>query len=331
MSRRRVPVVVLAAALVVGAAPAESRGAEAAAKSTAVGLTPEAERSIARGLEYLLAHQREDGSFGANHRTAVTALSVMAFLANGFLPEREPHGRAIAAGIDFLITAGRAGGGYIGESMYEHALATLALSEAWGMSSRSEAIRDLLKRAVDVILRAQSRKGGWRYYPQPHDADISVTVMQVVALNSAREAGIVVPDATIRKAIAYVLSCRHAASGGFGYQGPNDPGFARTAAGVTSLLLAGERNSEAVAKGLDYLRLKAKDSGDGQWFFYGQYYAAQAMYQAGEHAFAAWYPGVRDLLVSLQRKDGSWSEEYGTPMAIITLAIPTRFLPINQR
>jgi hypothetical protein len=294
-------------------------------------ITPEAERAVARGLEHLLSRQREDGSWGSGHRVAVTALTVMAFLANGYLPEREPYGRAIASGVDFLIVAGRAGGGFIGESMYEHALAALALSESWGMSSRSEAIRDLLKRAVDVILRSQNRRGGWRYYPRPDDADISVTVMQVVALNSAREAGIVVPDATIAKAIAFVLSCRNAASGGFGYQGPNDPGFARTAAGVTSLLLAGQRGSEAVLKGLDYIRTSAGAKGDSEWFFYGQYYAAQAMYQAGEDAFAAWYPRARDVLVSLQRKDGSWSEEYGTPMAILTLSIPTRFLPINQR
>jgi hypothetical protein len=315
----------------IGPLARPARAAEPARRAAAAEMTPEAERAIARGLEHLLFRQREDGSWGSSHRVAVTALSVMAFLANGFIPEREPHGRTVASGVDFLIVAGRAGGGFIGESMYEHALATLALSEAWGMSSRSEALRDLLKRAVDVILRSQNRQGGWRYYPRPDDADISVTVMQVVALNSAREAGIVVPDATIAKAIGFVLSCRHAASGGFGYQGPNDPGFARTAAGVTSLLLAGRRGSEEVLKGLDYLRTSAGGKGDSEWFFYGQYYAAQAMYQAGEEAFAVWYPRVRDLLVSLQRKDGSWSEEYGTPMAILTLSIPTRFLPIHQR
>lgn len=327
-SRHLVAIATLLAACL---GPASSPAADAPRPPASAEMTPEAERAVARGLEHLLSRQREDGSWGSNHRVAVTALSVMAFLANGFLPEREPYGRSIASGVDFLIVAGRAGGGFIGESMYEHALATLALSESWGMSSRSEAIRDLLKRAVDVILRSQNRRGGWRYYPRPDDADISVTVMQVVALNSAREAGIVVPDSTIARAIAYVLSCRNAASGGFGYQGPNDPGFARTAAGVTSLLLAGKRGAEEVRKGLDYLHTSAGAKGDSEWFFYGQYYAAQAMYQAGEDAFAAWYPRARDLLVSLQRKDGSWSEEYGTPMAILTLSIPTRFLPINQR
>ena len=317
-------------ALLAGALPCSAGAAAEAGWIGPAGLTPEAERSIARGLEHLASRQREDGSFGSHHRTAVTSLAVMAFLANGYLPEREPRGRTIAAGIDFLVNVGRAGGGYMGESMYEHALATLALAEAWGMSSRSDAIRDILKRAVDIILRAQNPRGGWRYHPRPHDADVSSTVMQIVALNSAREAGIVVPDATMARAVSYVLSCRDAASGGFGYQGPRDPGFARTAAGVTSLFLAGDQRSEAVLKGLDYLR-KTAGGRDSDWFFYGQYYAAQAMYQAGEEAFAAWYPRARDRLISLQRKDGSWSEEYCTPMAILTLSIPTRFLPINQR
>ena len=87
--------------------------------------------------------------------------------------------------------------------MYEHGLATLALSEVWGMSDNAK-LRDSLKRAVQIILRSQNREGGWRYHPRPEDADLSVTVMQIVALASAREAGIYVPDETIEKALSFV-------------------------------------------------------------------------------------------------------------------------------
>lgn len=326
--RSTCPSLCLAAALLAaGVAPAQDSTSVQVAD-----LSPAADRAITKGLSYLAEHQHEDGSWGGRHRVAVTALSLMAFMVRGHLPEREPFGRVMAAGLDYLIKAGREGGGYLGSSMYEHALATLALSEAWGMSSRSDQIRDLLKRAVDVILRAQSPKGGWRYHPQPRDADMSVTVMQIVALASAREAGILVPESTIRRAIQYVKSCQDPKSGGFGYQGPRDPGFARTAAGVTSLLMCGDRGSENVRRGLDYLRRSPRRIFENEkWFFYGHYYAVQAMYQAGEGYYQSWYPLVRESLIAKQRQDGSWPQDYETPMAILVLGVPYRFLPIYQR
>ena len=136
----------------------------------------------------------------------------------------------------------------------------------------------------------------------------------------------------IKKAIGYVQSLQDSRSGGFGYQGPRDPGFARTAAGVTSLLMCGDRSSASVRRGLEYLqRVPAKTFQDERWFHYGHYYAVQAMYQAGEAFYQSWYPRIRESLIGKQRQDGSWSEEYGTPMAILILGVPYRFLPIYQR
>lgn len=295
-------------------------------------LSPEAERAIQNGLRYLTAHQNEDGSWGGQHRVAVTALALSAFMVKGYFPERGLHGARLGRGLDFLIRASRVGGGYMGRSMYEHALATLALSEVWGMSRRGDEIRDALKRAVEIILRSQNPRGGWRYQPRPRDADMSVTVMQIVALSSASEAGILVPDRVIRRAIEYVTSCQDPESGGFGYQGPRDPGFARTAAGVTSLLMCGERSGEPLRRGLDYLRRSRSSTfARDKWFYYGHFYAAQAMYQAGDAFYQEWYPHIREALIARQRADGSWSKDHGTPMAILILGVPYRFLPIYQR
>src|SRR6202035_2609984 len=88
-------------------------------------------------------------------------------------------------------------------------------------------------KAVDLIVKSQNTQGGWRYEPAPTGADISVTIMQVMALRSAKNGGLHVPDTTLKKAIAYKPG------------GP--PGFARTAAGVCVLILAGEYNDD-VAK-----------------------------------------------------------------------------------
>ncbi|MBN1674435.1 MAG: terpene cyclase/mutase family protein [Kiritimatiellae bacterium] len=303
-------------------------------------LSPEAEESISRGLRFLASQQRKDGYWGQKHKAGMTSLTLMAFMLKGYFPERGPYGEQLDRGVAFLIQRGKDGAGYFGGNMYEHALSTLALSEVWGMSERDE-VRDTLKQAVEVILRAQNHEGGWRYSPQPKDADISVTVMQIVALASAQEAGILVPDRVIRGAVSYVKRCHNPFEGGFSYQPRQQLGFARTAAGVMSLMMCGEGNSMTAQRGLAYLKqLPATKFYKDTWYYYGHYYAIQAMYQAGEQDYQAWYPQIRDALLRSQRQDGSWPASrpegedaaiYATSMSILVLGVPYRFLPIYQR
>jgi hypothetical protein len=294
-------------------------------------LTPDVEQAIEKGLEWLVRTQAADGSWGTDYKTASTALGLMAFMVKGHFTEKPPYGDTLSKAVTFLLST--ANDGYMGKSMYEHGAATLALSEVWGMSSREE-IPDALKRAVNVILRSQSPAGGWRYNPMPTDADLSVTVMQIVALASAKEAGILVPDATLQKAIAYVISCQHQASGGFGYQPAGEPGFERSAAGVMSLMMCGQRESPAVKAGLAYL-LKQPGAvfSDSAQYYYGHYYAVQGMYQAGDVYYQEWYPRIRDAMLKRQGPEGNWpdAQGIGTPMAILVLGVPYRFLPIYQR
>ena len=73
-----------------------------------------------------------------------------------------------------------------------------------------------------------------------------------------------------------------------------------------------------------------------QYYFYGHYYAVQAMWHAGDRYWRRWYPAIRDELISLQLADGSWNDvqvcpEYGTAMACIILQMPNNYLPIFQR
>src|SRR5436190_16337667 len=104
--------------------------------------------------------------------------------------------------------------------------------------TQDEAVKEKLTRAVRLIEKVQNPQGGWRYQPVPFDADISVTICQVMGLRAARDAGIKVDKATIDKAIEYVKACRNP-DGGFSYManqgGGGGSGFARSAAGVSSL------------------------------------------------------------------------------------------------
>ena len=334
---RRTIAVVCALAILLSA-PVYSVLAQNAGDPDRVGvaeLDPKAEQAIDAALRFLAKKQGQDGSWGGQYKCANTAVALMAFMLKGHFPERGEYGELLNKGVGYLLSQAKAGEGYMGVNMYEHGLGTLALSEAWGMSTRKE-IRDALKKAVDVILRSQATSGGWRYQPMPIDADVSVTVMQIVALSSAKEAGIYVPDKTITKAIAYVKSLQ-TPEGGFGYMGASSPGFARSAAGVMSLLMCGEGKSKAVQKGLQYLNTLPKSVfKNEQYFFYGHYYAIQAMYQAGEGNYQKWYPQIRDALIQKQGKDGAWNggeggTEFTTAVGVLILGVPYRYLPIYQR
>jgi hypothetical protein len=313
-------------------------------------LTPETRNAITKGLEYLAKDgvQNVDGSWGDNRNSvAETSLSLMAFMLKGYVPGRGRYGKLMNNGIAYLLDLGKKQRGFIGTTsnhagMYEHGLAVLALSEAWGQS-KNPRIRTALSRAVKIILSAQARQdtannGGWRYNTEPGDADLSMTVMQLVALNSAHEAGIAVPGKTIDRAKDYVLRCQDKVSGGFKYMPHSgEPGFARTAAGVMSLIMCGQRNHKATKRGIAFLKAYPERKFEKNFprFHYSHYYAIQGMYQAGEAEFQVWYPRIRNTILEKQETDGSWrgahGQAYGTSISILVLGVPYRYLPIYQR
>jgi hypothetical protein len=299
--------------------------------TTVADLTPDAELAIKMGLKYLVKMQKPDGSWGDGNKVAYTSLSLMAFMVKGDMPEQPPHGKAMSKALEYLLKVSKDGRGYMGSSMYEHGFATLALSEVWGSTSRDKQVRQALKKAVDIIIRSQGGNGAWNYGPSPASVggDISVSVAQCVALASAKEAGIFVPQEIIDKAVKFVSGCQEKKSGGFGYKGAGLPGYARTAAGVSSLMLFGQREHPAIKPGLKWMQDHATEP---KWYEYGRYYASICMLQAGDDYYHSYYPAVRDKMLSTQQRDGSWnSSECRIQMNILILGTPYRFIPIYQR
>ena len=310
-------------------------------------LTAKASAAIDKGLKFLLTTQNKDGSWDSNgegfRAVATTSLSLMAFMCKAQFPGSGPYAKQLDRGKDWLLNYAKGRPvGYLGNTMYEHGLATLALSEMWGMTrgeKDDDAIQKALEKAVEVILRSQNPGGGWRYQPQADcGEDTSCTQTVFHALASARQAGIMVPNETITKLVKYLVGAQNAESGGFTYS-PNGRlkvSFACTAGGTYSAQLAGQRDSEMVAASLRFLK-KAGVEGGGGHYYYGHYYAIQAMVQAGDDHYAKWYPLIRDALISKQQENGAWhrgkmgTTSYETPMAIIILATPHRYIPIYQR
>ena len=316
-------------------------------EKTAVDLmTPETDRAIADGLRFLAEQQHDDGAFGSggySRNVAVCGLAGLAFMAGGSTPGRGRYGHEVNRCLNFVLQNCQESG-FIAVSgasshgpMYGHGFATLFLSQVYGMA-REKRVREKLAKAVKLIVTTQNRDGGWRYQAQPRDADISVTVCQVMALRAARNAGLHVPTESIDRCIDYVKKSQNP-DGGFRYmvQG-GQSAFPRSAAGVVALYSAGIYEGPEISKGVKYLMTSLPRPGKvlrESHYFYGHYYAVQAMWHAGGDAWGKWYPGIRDELLATQRTGGYWMDsicrEYGTAMACIILQIPNNCVPIFQR
>lgn len=312
-------------------------------------VTPETRQAIDRALAYLAQHQREDGSFGATGyeaNPAICALTGMAFLSAGNTPGRGPYGQNVRRCVEYTLSLTQ-DSGFIAVPgrtqhgpMYGHAFATLLLAEVYGMTARPE-LGQKLDSAVKLIVDSQNKFGAWRYEPYSKEEDISVTVCQIMALRAARNAGIHVPHKTVDRTIQYVKKCQHK-DGGFIYQLEHggQSAFPRSAAGVVALYSAGVYDGPEISKGLKYLMRhlpQGADAGAESHYFYGHYYAVQAMWHAGGEYWSQWYPAIRDELVKRQRDDGAWTDPltkynvYGAAMACIILQMPNNYLPIFQR
>jgi hypothetical protein len=299
-----------------------------------VPLDPKVEAAIDRAQEWLAKSQQPNGSWGTcNGRNG---LVVMALMVNGSTPGHGKYGVELAKGIEFLI-GNQHENGYlvVGEngSMYQHALATLALAEAYGMT-RNSAIRESLTKAIHLILKAQSPSGGWRYTPIPGEQDLSVTVMQIMTLRAAADTGLYVPGEAVEYGVRYVKSCWSAKSTTYGYEHPSDDGGVRmTAAGTVCLQSCGLADDPNVPKAVQYL-MKTLDykTVDGGWqCWYGHYYASVALYHYGGVAWKTYYPKLCECVLRDWAKAGHYGDVLNTSWAILSIGTPYRYLPIYQR
>lgn len=364
-------IVALVSAPDVQAAAPNSTDAEMPAASID-GRKDEVDRAIERALAFLLKQQHDEGWI--NHKpefeTAMTSLVLMSLAATGHQPnDPTPEGRSMRRGIAYVLREDRqTADGYFGQAdasrMYGHGITTLLLTELLGMGQdrqQDALIRGRCQKAVELILRAQRTNkremfiGGWRYRPDSPDADMSVSAWQVMALRSAHNAGLQVPNESVDQAVAYFkrsylvqpLPAGHADGpyGGFGYT--YDPkakklNGASPAAGLLAMQVCGKYDAPEVVGTADWLMDNPPKWGP-YWgpLFYNLYYFNQGMFQrGGKHASFAMRL-TQELLLKNQRPDGSWESPelhergtgavYTTTLGILALAVKYHYLPIYQR
>ncbi|MFO0881721.1 MAG: hypothetical protein U0840_30855 [Gemmataceae bacterium] len=359
-------IVIVAFLPFVGAQPPADERPAVAAPLTEVEIVRRVEAATDRSLDYLEKKQIKEGPRpGRGRRPTTPSMPWPSWPSchRAMYPAEGKYGDTVAEGSvkPGVLTLARkfmlstqakdpARDGYLslGGRMYDHGLATLALVELYGMDPDPE-VESGVRRAVTLILRSQGPQGGWNYEPTAQDGDLSVSVMQIVALRAASNAEIPVPEAAIKKAITYVRQKANPAGGGYGYNGPG-PGTVQTsAAGVLSLQLLGAHTDQQIPRTLDWIVASTKPtwlSNGTSYFYYFHYYAMQAFYQHGGKHWNEWHGPVREMLLAQQNKDGSWDvpagsaeaayasptdKTYPTAFATLVLNIYQHYLPAYQR
>jgi len=297
---------------------------------------PQAESIYEKGLQYLAKAQNEQGcwSDSTGSEPAAVGLCVAAFLAHGEDPNNGPYAKVMRRGIDYILTQQEAANGYIGSSMYNHAFATKALAESYGMIDNPK-IAPALKKAVELILSAQKRNrlGGWRYTPQSTDADTTVTGCNMVALFAARNAGIPVPDEAIKRGLAFLAKCR-SNDGSYGYTSAFGGKPTLTAIGLLCSSLAKETDTKGFKNSLEYLK-KNLDYRERYYPYYYEYYMSQALFHADEAAWREWNARTIRYFGTIQNREGAFPGNQGasfnTAGALLSLALNYRYLPIYEK
>jgi hypothetical protein len=154
-----------------------------------------------------------DGAGEAGFDVGVTGLALLAFVGAGFTHKHNadfngiPVGNVVKKGLAWLTDRqdadGCIGGKQGFKSVLQHAIAALALSEAFGITSDA-ALKGPAQKAIDFIVQAQNPGAGWRYAAQCGDNDTFVTGWCVMALKSAQIANLEFPPAAFDGAKAWL-------------------------------------------------------------------------------------------------------------------------------
>lgn len=320
------------------------------------------EMAVENGLRWIVAHQGKDGSWGFHHhkiqgcqcpnhgdresKTAATGLSLLALLGAGYTHQHGPYQAAVERGLSYLMKTMRPNGAWLGDSdkMYAHAIATIALAEAYQMTS-DKRLAEAVEKARKYIQLAQNttdskRKGSWGYAAGTA-GDITVTGWHLMALKSCQAAGFPTPIETWKLTERFIDQMG-SSEGTFGYDQPAKITPATTAIGLYCKMHLGmHRESPTLALGGDWLIEKGMSLTD----IYYDYYATQVLFHRQGEDWIEWNRAIRDHLIATQvvgngHLEGSWHFDdphgkvggrlYTTAMAIMTLEVYYRYLPLYE-
>ncbi len=336
--------------------------------ANAFGGSASTEAAVAGGLKWLAAHQKKDGSWNFNHTTdqcgedclnpgnmnretvGATGMALLCFVGAGHTHLTGSYQPQVSKALDFLkkeflkeeatgemrqIKTGNSG-------MYTQGIVTIAICELYALSKDRDVGR-MAQKCIDYIVAVQHpENGGWRYQPDAEVGDTSVVGWHVMALTSARIAHLTVPNKSRVLARRFLTSVQLEEGAFYGYTNP-EKRAATTAIGLLCRMYEGWGPDEPqMHVGVQYLSALGPARDD----MYYNYYATQVMHQWGGNDWDKWNRVMREQLLTTQSKEGhaagSWAprdrhgtgpggRHYMTCLAVLTLEVYYRHLPIYQR
>ena len=309
--------------------------------------------AVVDGLEWLARNQQKDGSWSltgrdsegkieyANgaideNRQAATAMALLAFQGDGHTHQKGRFARNVALGWKWLLKEQNADGSFSpevvrrGHRFYTEAQCTIALCELYGMT-KDERFRKPAERAVQYCLKTQGRQGGWKYEAQT-ESDVSVTGWVVMALQSARMAGLEVPQDNLLRIQGFLDAVALDGGKRYPYQWereltpePEDPATRRWVPEATLAMtaeallcrqyLGWQRDDPRLLDGVDWItepeNLIDYDNTLPERFVYYWYYATQVAHHMEGEYWKRWNEVMRQEVpahqVKLGREAGSWN------------------------
>ena len=340
---------------------------------------PQTEQAIEAGLEFLSKHQSESGAWRLQDfdtkvlirsDTAATALSLLSFQGAGYTHQQYQYANTVGKALDFLVRNQQSNGDlYKREDpasdqnawLYSHAIASLALCEAYGMT-QDPALREPAQKAIDFMVASQDKqRGGWRYRPG-NGTDTSVSGWFMMAFKSGQLAGLDVPKPTFDRIETYLdqsqvsKTARHLYRyNPFAADTPEqrhgrEPTPVMTSAGLLMRLYFGwQRGQAEMTAGADYLLEHppapgTKDATLRDTYYW--YYSTQVLFHMGGERWKKWNNTLYPMLIQTQVTDGpqagSWDPyqptadlwaKYGgrlyvTTLNLLSLEVNYRHLPL---
>ena len=293
-------------------------------------------KGLADGLSWLARHQDEDGRWDAfrfmkhdppaarcdgegdeRRDVGATGLALLAFLGDGNTSKTGGYCRNVARGIGWLKQQQDPDSGLLGKPLgdaylYDHAIATLAVCEAYYFT-RSPLIKRTTQKAVDYLVAARSPEGVWSCGSSlTGRSGTWVTGWVCLALVSAREGRLKVEEDALVDALAWVDG-RTAAAAATASASPVDDACAIAMRLMGSILLGRypvARSSMEARADLLLASLSGSSRVGGGfdpelWFF-----GSHALYQMGDPYWDPWSRVMEEAVLQSQRRDasflGSW-------------------------
>jgi hypothetical protein len=356
------------------------------------GGTQASESAVLAALKWLARHQGPDGGWGcasfqnqciggkcggpgeSDYDAGVTGASLLAFLGAGYSqlskdtypdpanPGRILHfGEVVKKGLQWML-AHQDPEGCVGERgmkyMYNHAVAALCLSEAYGMTA-SQPLKEPAQKAIDFLVAAQNPGKGWRYSAKCGDNDTSVSGWAIMALKSAELSDLTFPKSAYEGALNWLNEATDA--NGYARVGYNAKGTGKvyvpgknesfahhesmSAVAVMSRIFMQKRKNEPALAAVNLLVSDLPEWKGDKIDFYYWYYASLALFQydgPDGGMWKKWNEPMRNTLVSNQAtgkdgcRNGSWNSEvdrwgleggrvYGVALNALTLEVYYRY------